>query len=236
MDKGGNFYSAVAGFTLTFYTDPLCCWCWVMESHLRELVTRYRVKVKWRYCMGGLIPDWNTYSDSRYEINHPSQMAAHWMYASGLTGKQINTAVWVNDPPASSYPACLAVKCAGLQSLSAEENFLRLMQSAVMENGWNISKKNVQMRLAKSLTLKDPKNFSIDRFADDLDAEEGRDAFRKDLREMQLSGIKQLPSVILHKKDAEDVLISGYRSPRQLEDLFSDFIGLAPLKKEESRK
>jgi predicted DsbA family dithiol-disulfide isomerase len=235
MNKTNNSQAAEANtVTVTYYTDPLCCWCRAIDVHILELEKGFGDVLKWRYCMGGLIPDWKTYSDSRYDVFKPSQMSAHWLYVSRVTGIPLNHTVWVDDPPASSYPACLAVKCAGLQSAVAEKIYLQLIQKAVMENGWNIAKKNVLIRVAKMLKVKDPQHFSVERFADELESEEAREAFRKDLREMNERGITQLPSMILHKAGAKDLVISGYRSLEQLTEIFSDFTGLMPIKKTES--
>jgi len=93
--------------------------------------------------MGGLLPSWKHFEDVAHSINRPSQMGPEWMCAAELSGATINSQVWITDPPASSYPACIAVKYVQLQSEDFAEAFLHLLRKAVMVDGKNISKTGV---------------------------------------------------------------------------------------------
>jgi predicted DsbA family dithiol-disulfide isomerase len=79
------------------------------------------------------------------------QMGPVWMHASEVTGVKMKYSIWHEDPPSSSYPSCLAVRTAGLQSPVAEEKLLLLIQKALMEDGLNISKSDVLLDLATKL-------------------------------------------------------------------------------------
>ena len=50
---------------VTYYTDPLCCWSWGMEPQLRKFRYQYRHLISFRYCMAGLIPEWEDRSGAR---------------------------------------------------------------------------------------------------------------------------------------------------------------------------
>src|SRR5690606_17166903 len=103
----------------------------------------YSGKIMWRYRMGGLLPSWNNFNDPMNDVSRPIQMGPIWADVKHRSGMPINNMVWINDPPDSSYPACIAVKCASLQSPDAAEAYLRKTREAVMVDGKNISKQNV---------------------------------------------------------------------------------------------
>src|SRR5215203_2358567 len=101
--------SAIARLQITYYTDPLCCWSWGMEPAIRRLRYEYAEVIGWRFCMGGLLPDWKRFSDPVNHVSRPAQMGPVWMHAMQITGMEMKTTMWHTSPPSSSYPACTAV-------------------------------------------------------------------------------------------------------------------------------
>jgi putative protein-disulfide isomerase len=43
-------------------------------------------------------------------------MGPEWMQAGRIAGLMVADKIWITDPPSSSFPACIAVKCAEDQS------------------------------------------------------------------------------------------------------------------------
>src|SRR5690606_12765756 len=111
-----NDQNKVDRVEIEFYTDPLCCWSWAFEPHWRRLRYEYQGKIVWRYRLGGMLPDWKSYNDPINTVSRPIQMGPVWTDASHLSGMPIDSLLWFYNPPESSYPACIAVKCAQLQS------------------------------------------------------------------------------------------------------------------------
>ena len=105
------------------------------------------------YHMGGLIPDWKTFNDSINSVTRPLQMGPVWMHIAEITKVKVNHMVWMRDPPSSSYPACIAFKCAELQSRQAAELYLGMLREAVMLFGQNISKNETLLSLAANPVL-----------------------------------------------------------------------------------
>ena len=138
-------------------------------------------------------------------------MGPVWMHAAELTHMPINTRIWMEDPPASSYPACIAVKCATLQSEEASEKYLRLAREAVMVRGENIAKTEVLQSIASQLAKKHPHLFDLNKFLADLKSDDGIEAFRKDIQQVQLSGISRYPTLLLRYKKQKPILVTGYR-------------------------
>lgn len=194
------------------YTDPLCCWSWAFEPVLRQLSVAYRDLISLRYCMGGMLADWKSYHDPVQAVSRPSQMGPIWMQAKQMTGAAIDDKIWFKDPPASSYPACVAVKTAALQSWEMEEKYLYLLWEAVMVKGKNIAKKEVLLDIAAALENAYPESFSAERFGTQLGCKATVDAFRTDLQEVSYRRIERFPSLLLtSRKSGQALLLTGNR-------------------------
>jgi putative protein-disulfide isomerase len=196
---------------ITFYTDPLCCWSWAFEPQWRRLQYEFAGQISWRYCMGGLLPGWNNFNDPTNNVSRPIQMGPVWMHAAQISGMQMNTRIWMEDPPASSYPACIAVKCAMLQSGEAGEVYLRLLREAIMLHGKNIAKQQVLNEIAEALSASQPALFSIEPFYAALQQENGLEAFRRDINEVQTRNINRFPTLILRAPNQQAIMMTGYR-------------------------
>jgi predicted DsbA family dithiol-disulfide isomerase len=157
-------------------------------------------------------------------------MGPVWMHAKQLSGMPIEQNIWISDPPSSSYPACIAVKCAALQSLRAEEHFLRMLREAVMMRGENISKEEVLLNLAEKLAAVDS-DFKIEKFKEDIRSDVAMEALRKDLQEVQYHQINRFPSLVIRNKNNKGVLISGYRPYSILLDPIREMIEVKENKK-----
>ncbi len=212
---------------IIYYTDPLCCWSWAFEPQWRKLLYEYEGQINYRYCMGGLLPGWKNYNDSINSVSKPIQMGPVWMHAAQLSGMPIQHNIWMKDPPSSSYLACIAVKCAALQSAKMEEKYLRLLRETIMLYGENIAKRPQLIKVAEKLESIVPE-FNLDKFIKDLDNDSGLELFRKDLQEVQYHRINRFPSLVIKNQDNKAVIISGYRPYNVLSEAFNQ---IAHLKK-----
>ena len=195
---------------VTYYTDPLCCWSWAFEPQWQRLLSEFKGNIKYRYCMGGLLPGWKNYNDSLNSVSRPIQMGPVWMHAKQLSGMPMEPNIWIIDPPSSSYPACLAVKCASFQSLKAEELLLRSLREAVMTKSENISREEILFSLAEKLAACEPE-FDVNRFKEDMKSDDAIESFRNDLQEVQYHQINRFPSLVIRNQMNKAILISGYR-------------------------
>lgn len=211
---------------ITYYTDPLCCWSWAFETEWQKLLLHFQNKITWRYCMGGLLPEWNKYHDAINSISRPLQMGPMWMHAAKLTGVDIRDDIWAKDPPASSYPACIAVKSAGLQSDAAAEKYLFLLREACMLHAKNIAKPDVLLEIAD--VLKADKNFEFDTklFKQHLFGNEGREAFKKDLQEVKYRGINRFPAVVIKNQSGKAKLLTGYNAYETVAEILNGLLTL----------
>lgn len=203
------------GVEVTFYTDPLCCWSWAMAPAWDRLVAECGDGIRINYKMGGLLPSWKHFEDAAHSINRPGQMGPEWMHASHLSGVVINSQIWNTDPPSSSYPACIAVKCVQLQSEKYGEIFLRLLMEAAMVGGKNITKSQVLLDAACFLH-EQFRDFDLSKFRDDLMGEGGKEAFRKDLQVAKYLGINRFPTLVIKRKQGPAMMLTGYQSYESL--------------------
>ncbi|MBV9961919.1 MAG: DsbA family protein [Parafilimonas sp.] len=210
---------------ITYYTDPLCCWSWAFETEWQKLLTQFQNKITWRYCMGGLLPAWNNYHDAVNSISRPLQMGPMWMHASKLTGVTIRDDIWVKDPPASSYPACIAVKSAALQSEIAAERYLFLLREACMVHAKNIASKDALLEVADILKTENIQ-FDTELFQQHLLGKEGREAFKKDLQEVKYRGINRFPSLIVNNQSGKAKLLTGYTTHETVAGVLNELLAI----------
>jgi len=133
-------------------------------------------------------------------------MGPLWMEVRYRTGISIDEKIWFTNPPSSSYPACIAVKCAGLQNRNFEEQMFCMLQRGAMQQQKNIAAMAVLKEIAEQM----PPDFDRTRFQADLINGKGMEAFRKDLEEIKLLGIERFPSLKLSARN-KTILIKGYR-------------------------
>jgi predicted DsbA family dithiol-disulfide isomerase len=162
--------------------------------------------------MGGLLRDWQSYQDPLNAVHRPAQMAPQWFHVGKLSGVPVDERIWHEDPPGSSYPACIAVKAAGLQGRTSGERYLGRLRRAVMCERRNIARREVLLEVAEELAA-EPGEAPLDRerFEEDLGSEEALAAFRRDLMEARYRGIGRFPTLTFHRLSGPGIIIVGYR-------------------------
>jgi putative protein-disulfide isomerase len=210
---------------IIYYTDPLCCWSWAFEPQWRKFQYEFKDFLSIRYCMGGLIESWHTYSDDQNSVSRPIQMGPLWMQASHISGMPMHNRIWVDNAPESSYLACVAVKCALNQHVEFGIKYLRLLREYVMLKGLNIARESVLIQAASDLADTAGTRFDIIRFKDDLINGSGFKAFESDLQEVKYRNITRFPTLVLNNSKEEGLIITGYRP---YEQLLSAVIRIAP--------
>ena len=215
---------------VTYYTDPLCSWSWAFEPVWLRLRYELGNQVAWRYRMGGMIADWQHYADPLNDVSAASHLGPQWLEVSRVSGMPIEPWVWHDDPPTSSYPACLAVKAAALQGAAAGERYLRRAREAVMLEGRNIARRAVLIDLAREIAA--PGNetvradaFDVAAFERALAGDEALDAFREDLRETRYRDIARFPTLIVRGLDGRGAVLVGYRPYDALWETVSGIAG-----------
>jgi 2-polyprenyl-6-methoxyphenol hydroxylase-like FAD-dependent oxidoreductase/predicted DsbA family dithiol-disulfide isomerase len=201
--------------TITYFTDPICSSCWVLQPLLRKIVLDYGDYIEIDYHMGGLLPSWEGYADKR--ITNPRDASQLWEEIREKEKIPISGDVWIEDPLMSSYPSSIAFKAAQRQDKDRAIFFLRrLKEMLFMEkiniNRWeNLEKAALFCGLDTALLHKQMKNEAIEDFKDDL-------ALASQL------GIHVFPTLIFHRKDLESETLKGLKTYQIIEETILKFI------------
>ncbi len=216
--------AAGAELHVTYYTDPLCSWSWAFEPQWRRLRQECGDQLDWQYHMAGMISDWQQYSDPLNDISRPVQMAPQWYEVQAISGMPLEDRLWYEDPPASSYPGCIAVKAAERQGAEAGERYLRLLREAAMLQRRNIARRDVRVAIARELQALLPV-FDADQFAADLDNPEVLESFRTDIKGARYLEISRFPTLVLQAAGDRKAILVGYRPYGALQEAL---VALAP--------
>lgn len=215
-----------------YYTDPLCCWSWAMEPAWRKLQYEFGSAIRVTYKMSGLLPNWKGLGGSRDGVYNPSIMRPEWMHAREMSGMEINDQIWANDPPGSSLPACMAVKCVEAQSPGLAARYLRMLREAVMLKSRNISNAHTLLEIATGLADVES-SFNLTMFWRDLFSDKTKMAFRADWLETKYLGIGRLPSLIFRTVGKRVAVLSGYQTCDSLRKTLLEVCpGLEPLRRD----
>ncbi len=196
-----------------YFTDPLCSWSWAFEAQWRRLRYECSGRLGWRYRMGGLIADWQSYDDPFNAICNPAQMGPQWFQVHEISGMPLDACIWQENPPGSSYPACIAVKAAERQGQETAEVYLRRLREAAMMERLNIARQDILLAVARQTARESAGSsaLDLDRFCADLGTPEPVEAFRQDLRDAAYHGIGRFPTLILRGNDGRGIVLVGYR-------------------------
>ncbi|MDD5434342.1 MAG: DsbA family protein [Nitrospira sp.] len=149
-----------------YFTDPLCSWSWGNEPHYRKLREEFGDQIQWRHRLGGLIKRWS---------GNSKEMARHQEESSLKTQMPIDASFWIENPPASSHPACIAVKAAGLQGADFEDAYLRRVREGFLTEKRQLDNKEALLKLSGEIP-----GISIDRLRMDIDSDAAKQAFQED--------------------------------------------------------
>lgn len=187
---------------IDYYTDPLCSWCFAAEPTLDRVKGHFNDRIELHY---KLLP---LFEEVREVMNDPSRLwtiADRYRIVSKKTGVYIDNRVWSQDPPHSAWPACEAVKAAERQGLDAADRFIKLLRNAVMLDGKNIAKREVQIELATK--------GGLDRssFERDIADPKRREEVLSDIQDARRENVESRPHFVLTNTQGDKVAIAGPR-------------------------
>lgn len=214
-DKGaGGESHAMSRVRVTEFTDPYCTWCWGAEPVVRRLREVYRDQLSVEYVMGGLAEDFEQFTDPAGDVASDGEVAPHWQAAAQQHGMPVDVSLWREDPPSSTYPACIAFEAAAFQGDERARAFLRRMREAGLACGANLERPEVVAGLADEVGL------DGEQFRADLDSEAAREAFEADRRSARQHGASSFPTFLLEFDDGRE-LLRGYKPFAKFEKVFT---------------
>lgn len=165
-----------------YYTDPACSWSWASEPKIRRLMWEFDGELGFRWVMGGLArrfdPEW--VREHGLPGGDPgAAMALHWLDVAARSGMPWDPLLWAESPPASSYPACMAVKAACEQGWEAGYRYLRRLREGLMCERRKLDHAEALQAQAG------PAGLDAERFRIDLSSHAITEAFAADLEEVR---------------------------------------------------
>jgi len=180
---------------VAYYTDPLCPWSWAAEAVVRRLEVEFSEQLLITYVMVGM---------SR-EIDAAAKLAAT-LDAMAASGMPADPRVWLESPPRSSYPACLAVKAAADQGLDAP--YLRRLREGVMLHRERLDTPDPLVAAARQVSGIDLTRFEIDVRSDAI-----VELFADDRRRAQAAGQGERPEIPAFAVDDGPLMETGELEP-----------------------
>lgn len=184
---------------IIYYTDPICSSCWGIEPQLRKLKLEYGDYFEIDYRMGGLLPDWSYNSGG---ISKPSDVAHHWDEASLHYEMPIDGDVWLEDPLDSSYPSCIAMKAAQIQSKEKAVYFMRMLREKLYLDKKNIAKWENIAEAAKIAGL------DVQKLKTDYDGD-AKTLFQEDLNLGKTLGVRGFPTLFFSDGNQNQLTVYG---------------------------
>src|SRR6185503_18267029 len=129
------------------YTDPACPWSWASEPALRRLQADFGDALPVAFVMGGLAR----------EFKRPLDTMRHWIDAGEASAMPVDPRLWLDAPPRSSYPACLAVKAAAEQGRDAA--YLRRAREGLAYERRSLDSPEALVELARTVDGLDVERF-----------------------------------------------------------------------------
>ena len=173
-------------YTLYYYHDPMCSWCWAYRPTAELLFANLPENISLENILGGLAPD--TDEPMSAELRHA--IAGHWRRIQKMLGTEFNFDFWMKcKPRRSTYPACRAVIAASNQQRQAE--MILAIQGAYYLRAMNPSDTQTLEGLANEL------NLDSDRFMIDLRSAETESELQRQINFARSSPVEGLPALTL---------------------------------------
>jgi predicted DsbA family dithiol-disulfide isomerase len=193
----------VSGIHAWYYTDPASPDSWGLEPALRRLAVELGEQLSIEPVMSGLAR----------EFGEPLKQVSAWLDVAEASGMPVDPRLWLASPPASSYPACMAVKAAGEQGPEIEAAYLRRLRE-----GFACGRRKLDTRDALVAEARAVPGCDVDRFGVDLGSHAAVEAFGADLeRAGAVEGAARdpgterarIPSLELRGEDGEVHAVHG---------------------------
>ncbi len=152
-----------ASKTLAFeyWSDPLCIWAYVAQPKLEQVLERWERRVEVRYhvvpVFGSI--EWRFREGPWAEEGPAGRAEATRRVAEAHGRDDVSGACWLDDCPASSWPACVALEAVfaievadGLDAGTGAAYQLA-MRRRFFVDGKNVSRREEQLVLAEELGL-----------------------------------------------------------------------------------
>jgi putative protein-disulfide isomerase len=140
--------------------------------------------LRFAWVMGGLARQYGSeYRDDEGAIGSGpdcfADLMSQWLEVAEQAGMPCDPRIWTENPIASTYPACMAVKAAGEQGPEAEYRYLRRLREGLMAERRKLDTPEALIAEAA------PAGLDVERFRIDVYSEAITERFAADLDEVR---------------------------------------------------
>ncbi len=200
-------------YTLYFYHDPMCSWCWGYRPTSDRLLANLPENIKVEKVLGGLAPD----SDQPMPDDLKEKLPQAWRRIHDMLGTEFNFDFWTKcSPRRSTYPACRAVIAADYQNSGDE--MINAIQRAYYLRAMNPSDLETLETLATELQLNTKK------FAESIRSDETEHELKRQVAFARRSPIRGFPSLCLDLDGQLVPVVQDYKSHVATLDHIEDLI------------
>jgi len=176
-------------FTLYYFHDPMCSWCWGFAPTWQNLQQQLPDTVQVQYVLGGLAPD----TDQAMPADLRSMIQNTWRRIHEELGSEFNFDFWTqNIPRRATYPACRAVIAAEQQGQGRA--MVSAIQHAYYLHALNPSDRNVLVPLGKALGVDET------RFNAALTSRETEQSLQAQITHSRRWAVQGYPSLVLKRQ------------------------------------
>lgn len=185
----------MARVEVDYFTDPADPWSWAAEPALRRLDVEFGDEVGITYVMAGLAR----------QVTDGAALARRLLDAAASSGMPADPRLWLDGPPSSTYPACLAVKAAAEQRLEA-------VVLRALREGFMVDRRRQDNADALLAAVRHVPGLDLERFRVDLHSNAIVEAFGADLERARAAGRDgeplPVPAWIVRGGDGQELLVS----------------------------
>jgi predicted DsbA family dithiol-disulfide isomerase len=183
----------------------MCAWSYASEPTIQSLISEYKDKVEFQFRSLPILDRIVGAPRTGEKFHSPEEIESIWTNVSKKMNEKIDTSIWRENPPHSSWPANRAMKAAFRQGFDKGNRYTHLLRDAVMVDKQNISNFEVLKSVADKAAL-DVEQFHSDmtRNATQLEQEVSADRFSAIDR-----CIESTPTIYMENDDGDKVIVSG---------------------------
>src|SRR3990172_7445639 len=124
------------------FADPWCFWSWGLEPILRRLKEVYGDQIKVEYRMGGITDDIGQWRKD-YDVAEDEALRTWVRDSASLPRVPTHPDFYLRTKVETTWPACVAVKAAQMQSEELAERFLRRLMETIQVEAKNGNREEV---------------------------------------------------------------------------------------------
>lgn len=212
---------------LYYVTDPICSHCWALEPVLRKFVDQYGQYFNMQTLMGGLLENWDGFTDAGNGISSPSDVAGHWREVGEHSRMPIDGTLWHDNPIESSFIPSRVYKVIEEKSPELANTFLRRAREELFAFNKNIAQDEILIDLVNQVGLDGEEILKLSKLP------EANTSLQADFQRVRELGVRGFPTIVMVNEEQKGVRIVGARTMEEYTNALQQLLPNETLKPNE---